>query len=35
MTNWTPVATNTATPGSFSVPAVGAGNGVYYRVRSQ
>ena len=29
------LATNTATPGAFTIPAVGTGNAVFYRIRSQ
>ncbi len=32
---WTRVATNTSTPGSFAIPAVGTGTSVFYRIKSQ
>nr|MBP8015566.1 hypothetical protein [Verrucomicrobiota bacterium] len=35
MAAWTRVATNTATPGSFTIPAVGSAAAKFYRVQSE
>ena len=31
---WTPIHTNTATPGTFTIPAVGSATTMFYRIRS-
>jgi len=35
MAAWTRVATNTVTPGSFAIPAVGSAAAKFYRVQSE
>jgi hypothetical protein len=35
LTNWTRIHTNTSTPGSFTIPAVGSASATFYRVQSQ
>lgn len=35
MSTWTPVHTNTATPGTFTIPAVGTDNTLFYRIQSK
>jgi hypothetical protein len=35
LTSWSREATNTVTPGSFTIPAVGTGSPVFYAVKSE
>src|ERR1035438_8259379 len=35
MTSWTRFRTNTASPGTFTIPALGTGVPVYYRIKSE
>jgi hypothetical protein len=35
MTSWTRFRTNTATPGNFTIPAVGTAAPVFYRIKSE
>ncbi len=35
LSSWTRVATNAVTPGSFTIPAVGTGTPVFYRIKSE
>lgn len=35
MSAWTPVDTNSATPGTFTIPAVGSSTQVFYRIQSE
>jgi autotransporter-associated beta strand protein len=35
LTNWTRLATNSSTPGSFTIPAVGSASPTFYRIQSE
>ena len=35
MSSWTRISTNTLTPGSFTIPAVGTAAPVFYRIKSE
>jgi hypothetical protein len=35
LSSWTRVATNSVTPSSFTIPAVGIGTPVFYRIKSE
>jgi hypothetical protein len=35
LSGWTRAATNTATPGTFTIPAVGTGSPVFYSIKSE
>lgn len=35
LANWTRIHTNSATPGSFTIPAVGSASPTFYRIKSE